>query len=207
LSEQRARDRSQTEADIVEAAKRLIARKGFAAVGVNALAREASCDKQLIYRYFGGLDGVIDAVGEDLADWTKTRLRPMLALGQPADYAELMERLALGLLQAFRDDPLMLRLKASEFAAPSPQLARIAAARGLSLQRWIDETRGSLLPPPTVDAPAVNALFIAAIESFAVTAAASPFVYGMTLQSELDWERVRNALKAMIAAIYGASGP
>lgn len=204
MSEQRARDRNQTEADIVEAAKRLIAREGFAAFGVNALAREAGCDKQLIYRYFGGLEGVIDAVADDLADWVKTRLRPMLALGQPADYAELIERLGLGLLQAFRDDPLMLRIKAWEFAAPSPQLARIAAMRGLSLQQWMSEARGTLAPPADVDAPAMNALLIASIEAFAVTAAASPSVYGMTLQTEQDWERVRNALRAIVAAIYSS---
>lgn len=207
MSEQRARDRNQTEAGIVGAAKRLIARDGFAAFGVNALAREAGCDKQLIYRYFGGLDGVIDAVGEDLADWVKTRLRPMLALGQPADYAELIERLGLGLLQAFRDDPLMLRIKAWEFAAPSPQLARIAAKRGMSLNRWMEEARGSLAAPPHIDAPAVNALLIASIESFAVSAAASPSVYGITLQSEQDWERVRKALKVLIAAIYAEARP
>ena len=36
----------------------MIVRDGLAAVGVNALAREAGCDKVLIYRYFGDLDGV-----------------------------------------------------------------------------------------------------------------------------------------------------
>lgn len=206
MSDQRSRDRSQTEAAIIDAAKTLIAREGFASLGVNALAREAGCDKQLIYRYFSGLDGVIDAVGEDLADWVKTRLRPLLALGKPANYAELMERLALGLLQAFRDDPLMQRLKAWEFAAPTAQLTRIAAARGASLQQWMNEARGSLTPPPNIDAAAVNALLIASIEAIAVTAAASPRVYGMTLSSEQDWERVRAALKGVVTAIYG-KGP
>ena len=34
--------------------------KGFASVGVNAIASAAGVDKQLIYYYFGGLDGLIN---------------------------------------------------------------------------------------------------------------------------------------------------
>ena len=43
---------------ILEAVGAMIMRDGLASIGVNALAREAGCDKVLIYRYFGDLDGV-----------------------------------------------------------------------------------------------------------------------------------------------------
>ena len=42
---------------ILDAIGAIAARDGLAAVGVNALAREAGCDKVLIYRYFGDLEG------------------------------------------------------------------------------------------------------------------------------------------------------
>ncbi|NJM35085.1 MAG: helix-turn-helix transcriptional regulator [Rhodomicrobium sp.] len=53
-SRTRRRNRSETEARILAAAERLIARDGFTGFGVNALAAEAGYDKKLIARYFGG---------------------------------------------------------------------------------------------------------------------------------------------------------
>ncbi len=202
MAEARNRDRAATERAIIDAAKEILARDGFQNFGVNALARQAKCDKQLIYRYFEGLDGVIDAIGGDLANWSRDRLRPLLALGRPADYAELIERLALGLLQAFRDDPLVQRIKAWEFSAPSPQLARLAAARSRGLVEWVNEARGDLVMPADVDVPAINAAIIGSIEAIVLSAAGAGHAYGVPLQNEADWERIRRALKALIRAAY-----
>ena len=202
MAESRSRDRASTEKMIVESAKRLLRRDGFGAFGVNALAREAGCDKQLIYRYFDGVDGVVDAVGKDLADWVRERMRPLLALAKPRDYRELIERLSLGLLDAYRDDPLMRRLKAWELVDPTPQLMRLSQTRGRELERWMAEARGDLVPPDGIDAPAVNALLIAAIEGAALAAAASGTVNGMPASSEADWGRMRRSLKALIAGVY-----
>ena len=67
-------------ARILAAVGALIMRDGLAGVGINALAREAGCDKVLIYRYFGDLDGVYAAYAakgdfwwtvEDLTDGTR----------------------------------------------------------------------------------------------------------------------------------------
>ena len=57
-----ARDSDAMRARILEAVGRMIVRDGLAAIGVNALAREAGCDKVLIYRYFGDLEGVYAAL-------------------------------------------------------------------------------------------------------------------------------------------------
>lgn len=203
MGEPRTRDRTATAESIVAAAKALVGREGFQAFGVNALAREARCDKQLIYRYFGGLEGVLDALAAEMAAWVGSRLDPLLALGAPASYGELIERLALGLLQAYRDDPLMRQIKAWEFAAPSPALARIGAARGAGLGRWMERARGALRPPEGVDAPALNAFIIASVEAFALTAATGGAVYGAPLQEEKDWDRMRAALKRLIRGVYG----
>ena len=49
------RDRQKTERAILDAVGTLVARRGMGGVGINAVAREAQCDKVLIYRYFGDL--------------------------------------------------------------------------------------------------------------------------------------------------------
>jgi AcrR family transcriptional regulator len=49
---------------IIDALGRILIRDGFTGVGVNAVAREASVDKVLIYRYFGSMEGLLEAFRE-----------------------------------------------------------------------------------------------------------------------------------------------
>jgi AcrR family transcriptional regulator len=56
------RDAERTRGEILDAARRILARDGFAALGVNALAAEAGVGKPLIYRYFGNMEGIAAAL-------------------------------------------------------------------------------------------------------------------------------------------------
>lgn len=51
----------QTEIKLIESVNSIIEKEGFSKLGVNKIAREAGCDKVLIYRYFGGLEGLVTA--------------------------------------------------------------------------------------------------------------------------------------------------
>src|SRR6201990_2847999 len=104
----KSRDRARTEAGIVAAARDVLAEAGFQGFGINVVARRAGCDKQLIYRYFGGFDGLVDAIGADLAGWLDDSLNEAGA-SPPTSYAELTERLILGFIEAFRANPLVQR--------------------------------------------------------------------------------------------------
>lgn len=55
------RNREETEKRIKEAVGRIVLRDGFAGLGINAVAKEAGCDKVLIYRYFGSLEGLTES--------------------------------------------------------------------------------------------------------------------------------------------------
>jgi len=59
-----ARDSTKTKERLLEAVDDVLARDGFNGLGINALAREAGVDKVLIYRYFGGLSGLLKAYAE-----------------------------------------------------------------------------------------------------------------------------------------------
>ncbi len=56
-----------TKARILEAARQILARDGFAGLGVNALAAEAGVAKPLVYRYFDNMQGVVSALVGSLA--------------------------------------------------------------------------------------------------------------------------------------------
>lgn len=196
------RDREATERRILDAARAVLAATGSEGFGINAVARQAGCDKQLIYRYFGGLGGLIDAIGTDIASWWADRLRPLDALGRPDSYAELMQRLGLSVLQALRDDALMRQIVLWELTSPSDQVQRLARARSVALQSWMQRTRGDLVPPPGLDAAATNAVILAAIQHLVLAGTTASTFAGVPLGDEADWERMRNTLKRVISALY-----
>ncbi len=196
----RARDRDATQAAILDAAQLLIAEEGFESLGVNAVARRAGCDKQLIYRYFGGLDGLIAAVGEASALKLAAALAPPSDL-RPAGYGALVAALLERLLAALRADPLARQLIAAE-TRPGGAPAAFTAARGRVMAAWLANARAGLAPPEAADAPALNALLIAAVQQIALVGAAGGRFAGLSLESEEDWARLSRALTVLAQAAY-----
>jgi len=202
--EGRGRDRARTEAAIVAAARDVLAESGFQGFGVNAVARRAGCDKQLIYRYFGGLDGLVDAIGRELADWLEGSLA-MADQDPPESYCALAERLILGFLDALRGNLLVQRIIAWELSDPSPLVARLTEARGAALGRWFVRTKGDLQQPAGIDAPAINLFLIAAVQHLVLAGTVAGSFAGVELKSEADWDRVRMAALHLVRAVYAGS--
>ena len=195
------RGREATERRLVEAARAVLGEGGFQNFGINAVARQAGCDKQLLYRYFGGVAGLLDRIGQELADWLGTKLTPP-PVG--ADYPRLVEHLVLAYLDALRDDPVMLRITLWELAEPSEQLRRISEARSVAIGRWMAKMRGSASPPPGVDAPAINALLIGAVQILALSEKAEGRFAGLDLSQPAGPARLRAAIVHLFRAAYAA---
>ena len=202
----RTRDRSRTEEAILAAARDVLIEKGFGAWGVNAIARAAGCDKQLIYRYFGGLDGLAEALGTDVARAIETALS--VAPSQPAaSYAELVARLLDALVEVLRGNPLMQRIIAWELSEPNALTHSFAQARSRALADWIARLRRDLAPPANIDAPAINAVLIAAVQQMVLGSAATGSFAGLPLCDESDWDRVRLAIRSLALAAYTSDDP
>nr|CAD6418137.1 TetR/AcrR family transcriptional regulator [Rhizobium sp. Q54] len=203
VPEKRIKNRAQTEAAIFRAARNLLAEEGFQGFGINAIARRAGCDKQLIYRYYGGLDGLLDAIGADLGDWVKERIPEDTGGMFLLTYGDLMERLALLYMEALRDDPLVCKIMAWEVSKDTPQVRRLAEARSKALGRWLDRMRGSLTAPKGVDAQTVNGILFAAIQHLVISSVATGEFAGLPLRSEKDWEKVAASVRRLVRGIYG----
>lgn len=197
------KDRAATEKIILAAAKSLLADVGFQGFGINAIARKAGCDKQLIYRYYGGLSGLIDAIGQDLGSWVDNSI--------PADtggmfmltYGDLIEKLTLYYLEALRNDPLMCKVVAWEVSQNTEQVRQLAEARAKNLQRWLERMRGSLQPPKGVDIAFVNALIFGSIQHMVIASDANGQFAGMSLKNPKDWEKAVTAVKRLVRGVYG----
>ena len=62
------RSRLKTEEKFKHAVIELLAESGCANLGINVVAQRAGADKVLIYRYFGGMEGLLQQVAES-RDW------------------------------------------------------------------------------------------------------------------------------------------
>ncbi len=201
----RPRNRDETRAAILAAAQSLLAQEGFSGFGVNALARCSGFDKQLIYRYFGGLDGLVDALGETLAGWVSTHLVPALDQNPGPGYGDLLEAVLIAYLDALRGDSLMQKLVAWELSDPSPQVRRLSDQRARAMGELVARLRGERQPAPGVDAPALNAILIAAIQHLVLAGASSGRFTGMALASDDDWDRAKAMLSRIIRALHAPS--
>lgn len=200
------RDRARTEAAILAAAERQLAEGGFTAFGVNAIARAAGCDKQLIYRYFGGLDGLAEAIGRRLAGRGHESSPPLAT-----SYLEFTEHVLLTYLETLRRDPLAQKIAAWELVERSPLVDRLAAARLAGLNELLS-SQPTLQPPLGVDGPAINALLLGAIQQLVLAAGLRGEFAGIPLNEDRSWIRVRLALRSLVRSAYrvgriGAEAP
>jgi len=191
------RDAEATRARLVEAAAAILAQTGIEGLGVNALAQAAGVDKVLIYRYFGGMDGVFDALGGKIDLW----IGEALAQTQPpgGSYSEAMTVLLIAYLRALRGNPALRSLLLTQ---SGPAADRLADARSKAIGRWFASVRDKAGDPaPGVDAPAVNAILLAAVQQLALREAMGE-ANGLDLADEKTWARIEAALAALLDAVH-----
>lgn len=203
-TEDRTRDRSRTEHAIIAAARAVLVEKGFGGWGVNAIARAAQCDKQLIYRYFGGLDGLAEALGTEIARET---VQALAAVPAPTvtSYGELVAALVDAQIQVLRSHPVMQRMIAWELSEANALTRAFADARSHALINWVAAIKGDFAAPSGVDAPAINAVLVAAVQQMVLSSTAVGAFAGMPLKDPADWDRLRATVRQLAITIYGSA--
>jgi AcrR family transcriptional regulator len=194
----RPRNREETEALLVDAAARVLARDGLTGFGVNAIAREAGADKVLVYRYFGDLEGLAAALGRRSDLWLGDA--PIVPPG--ASYRDALWVLCTAYLRTLRHSDFLRQALIVELSSAGALSGALARARSDAAQRWFRQSVGARSAPPGVDAPAINAVMIAALHHLALAAGSQGAFAGMPLKSAKDWERVEQAFHTLLAAAY-----
>ncbi len=190
----RPRDRATTEALMVKAVGRLLARKGFKALGVNAVAREAGVDKVLIYRYFNGLPGLMKAFGQDSDFWPSTR---ELAGDTPEHFralplADRMSVLARNYLDAIRNRPVTQEIMAWELIERNQLTADLEDLREHRMVQFFKEFMPEAIHHP--DFLAISAIVGAAINYLVTRSRHTRFFSGVDLTQDSGWQSLLTAI-------------
>jgi AcrR family transcriptional regulator len=158
------RSRLQTEQRILDALGSILLEQGYPAVGVNAVARQAGCDKVLIYRYFGGFDELLLAFAETTELWWEVDEIIIESASQCAAIAlpDYLQTLLNRYVKALESRPLALEIMAWEMSVQNnltSALARTRSERGMELVKRIR----AYYQQPNIDIGGVLGVFGAAI--------------------------------------------
>ena len=202
------RDRFTTRAAILDSAAAMIASHGLAALGVNSLAHAANCDKVLIYRYFGGLDGVLASLGAERTLWPRFEIAED---GESIALADAVHSLLLEEWAALADNALMREAAAAELSSDANPLGSASASqRAEHHARLIATLRDKHRIPPYIDLPALIELLSAALSLFALRAAPrptppdAPALPPFDITTPQGWRRIEKILASVTRALLSA---
>lgn len=194
------RDRAATEARILGAVGEVLARDGFGAIGVNAIAKQAGVDKVLIYRYFGGLPELLTAWGRSGRFWPSV---DEVLQSAPADLLQrpLADRFAHffeHFIDALRARPLTLEILAAEVVQRNELTAILEAEReawGFEAQRVLGglEVTGQ---PWLQD---VTTLLVAGVQYLLVRGRHVRIWGGRDLQSDATWAQFKQSVRTLVS--------
>lgn len=161
------RDKDATKARLIDAVGVLLAREGFGTLGVNTVASQAGVDKVLIYRYFGGMPGLLAAFGASADFWPS--IEEVLG-DEPWETLPMGERWAAGLIryaQTLRKRPITQEILAWELIEQNELCQILRDSRA----QWFEELMTHFPDDPDAidaDLAATILLIVGAIHYFVV---------------------------------------
>ena len=191
-----SRNRLKTEQRLLEALAAILLEQGYPAVGVNAVARRAGCDKVLIYRYFGGMDELLLAFAETTPMWWEV---DEIITESAADCAEIalpeyLQTLLGRYVEALEARPLALEVMAWEMSEQNNltnHLARIRGERGMELVKRIR----AYYRQPNIDIGGILGVFGAAVNYLVIRTRKQSQQY----KTE-EWWRLQQTISKLLQA-------
>ncbi len=120
---------------IFDAAVSLFARKGFAAVGVREIAREAGVNISMISYYFGGKIGILKAIFEqfyiEYLEVMESAIVPELALN------EQTRNLVRGIVRFMKSKPYLCKIGITEIPYDAPEITKFKSEKALTVKKLI----------------------------------------------------------------------
>lgn len=200
-SESPTRNREATRTRLIEAVGTLLAREGFRALGVNAVAREAGVDKALIYRYFGGLKGLIAAFGGHESFWPSVK---ELAGGDLEAFvklpiAERAVQMTVNYMRAIRKRPITQEIMIWEVNDRNEFTIELDVIRENTINRFFE----LFMPADELgpDVEAMTAVVACAIDGLIVTSRKNILFCGIQLGTDEAWQRLEKAIARMVRSL------
>jgi AcrR family transcriptional regulator len=195
----RAYNREATQKILLEACEKLLLKDGPEGIGVNRVVAEAGVGKDLIYRYFGGLPGLIKAWLEQGSNWPTME---ELTRNDQASFDQLtvedqVKTICRNYVHALRSRPVIMRILVSEIMQPT-DITEILEEAGDRIGRELYKSlqlSGTDISEDVVD---VALIFTTMVNYLCMRAISSPKAFGMDLGDEAAWTRIEGIMDKLI---------
>lgn len=192
--------REATEALLVDAFGRIVQRHGLRYVGVNEVVKEAGVGKALLYRYFGGLPGLVEAWGRENRIWPKLVDMVPLSAAPGASAAQVLKNIVVRNAQVHHDDPVRVEMLADELMTPTA----ISGALG-EIRKQVGRDHAALFARNRDfrDHHLTMVVMMAAASYLAMRAVKAPRFMGEDLADAATWARLMAEIEAIIERVAG----
>lgn len=193
------RNRTQTTQRIVEALEEVITERGLEGVGVNRVAEKANVSKVLIYRYFGGMEGLLEyyvKMGKLFPSFTPAVLDQIRPLHE-SDIARIWYRQVIQTYRYFRTFKAAREVLKASVVENDPIAATAARAQDEEMTRLVNQ----LSFVKGADTQAISAVMLGAMNYLTIMAQNDHTMVSIDLRSEEGWQRIENAIKSIYIAL------
>ncbi len=188
------KSRINTEQRILNAVETLLLTKGFPEVGINAISRTAGCDKVLIYRYFGGLDGLLERFAKTKDLWWTIDEIIQENMDEISQFSlpQFLELLLKRHIKAVQSRPLTQEIMAWEMSETNPltlALNKIRTEQGMILVKKVRLHFNQ----PNIDIGGILGIFGAAINYLLIRTRHSQSEY-----KKEEWWRLEQTISSLL---------
>ncbi|WP_320171405.1 TetR/AcrR family transcriptional regulator [Maridesulfovibrio sp.] len=190
-----------TRRKILLAAYRCAAEKGFTKLDVDEIVQRAGVSRKILYSYFNGLENLLTELGASGIYWPTTE---ELLSNAPSRYPDLPPEEQIGafftaLRRTLETRPDTLKLLAWEMVERTPLSEILEDIRVRTALEFYEHLKQDV--PDDVDLPAAVALLGGGISYLAVRSLTSKSYGGVSLQEEIGWERMEQAMHKMLRGL------
>ena len=186
---------------ILRAMGDVMAERGTEKAGINAVAERAGVNKVLIYRYFGGWNGLLESYvqrGFFLSMFNEKFIDSVPDSPSAENRSKLWSEYTIQFMQEFRARKPSQELIRWEMSHGETELARrLADFRDQSYKSLVDK----LAPYSDFDPIAITSLMVAAVTHMVLISGQRAKVGDIDLRSEAGWERLEMAIRRIYAGL------
>lgn len=195
------RDRQLSEDKLLDTVGELITEVGFEKLGINQVAQRAGFSKNLIYRYFGSLDGLIYAYMKKHDFWANAQNE----VPDMRDLRAYLKDFYRREIDEMRRNVALKRLRRWELSADNKIVAEIRAQREKNGVRFLD-MMSELVGIDRDKVQAVSTLIDAGIGHLTLLEDNCPVYNGIDIQSTTGWLQIAGGIDWLIDIMLNESG-
>ena len=187
------KDRELTERKILDAVGSIIASDGFESIGINVVAQRAGVSKMLIYRYFGGLNGLLSKYLLQKDFWVNTNMN----IEKSSDISGSLKQLFREQIRQLQNDIILQRLHRWELSTENQAIRLLREKReqnGNELIRSVSELTHS----SSAEIASLASIISAAISYLVLLEDQNPVYNGIDLHNDRGWEQIVGGIDLII---------